>query len=474
MGQEISDSHFSEEDFVRFRNRLVAETALLEHWVREGLLDGGEPMAGCELEAWLVSDQGLPAPVNQAFLDEMDDPMVVPELSTFNVELNTRPHTLSSGLFDEMHRDLDELWRRCETVASHHDAHMMMIGILPTVQKSDLSLKNISGMQRYRALNEQVLRMRDGAPLQLDIRAADHLFTRHHDVMLEAATTSFQIHLKIGADRAVRAYNLSKMISAPMVALSANSPFLFGHELWEETRIPLFEQSVAVGASDYTKRVTFGVRYAQESIMECFQANRDRYPVLLPQVMDEPVEALAHLRLHNGTIWRWNRPLVGFSEDGRPHIRIEHRVVPSGPSPLDVTANAAFYFGLLHELMASEAEPEKRLPFNSCKDNFYRAAYQGLDARVSWFDGQEGSVGDLCEQRLLPQARVGLVRMGMEKEEIDRWLGIVSARVTGRQTGARWQRRWVEEHGRDFERLVQAYLSRQNSGAPVHAWDLGC
>ncbi|HIE56268.1 MAG TPA: hypothetical protein EYP90_14030 [Chromatiaceae bacterium] len=190
--------------------------------------------------------------------------------------------------------------------------------------------------------------------------------------------------------------------------------------------------------------------------------------------MDEPVEALAHLRLHNGTIWRWNRPLVGFSENGRPHIRIEHRVVPSGPSPLDVVANAAFYFGLLHELMESEEEAERRLPFNRCKDNFYRAAYQGLEARVSWFDGQRGVLGDLCEQRLLPQARSGLRRMGMEKEEIDHWLGIVSARVLSRQTGARWQRRWVEEHGRDFPRLVQAYMIRQNSAGPVHGWDLGC
>jgi hypothetical protein len=58
------------------------------------------------------------------------------------------------------------------------------------------------------------------------------------------------------------------------------------------------------------------VRYARESILECFEANRTRYPVLLPAVMDEPPESLAHLRLHNGTIWRWNRPLIGFDEQG--------------------------------------------------------------------------------------------------------------------------------------------------------------
>jgi len=473
VGQEIRDSHFSEADFRDFQERLVAETALLEAWLEAGLLDDGEPMAGCELEAWLVDDAGLPAPVNQPFLEALGDPMVVPELATFNVELNTEPHALEPGFLDFLHRELDARWRRCEATASGLEAHMVMIGILPTVQKSDLRLENISAMQRYRALNEQVLRMRGGAPLELDIRAAEHLRTLHHDVMLEAATTSFQIHLRIGAEQAGRAYNLSKMISAPMVAVSANSPFLFGHDLWEETRIPLFEQAVAVGASDYSRRVTFGIRYVRDSIAECFRANRDRYPVLLPQRMEEPPERLAHLRLHNGTIWRWNRPLVGFDDEGRPHIRIEHRVVPSGPSPQDVVANAAFYFGLLRELLEAEPDPETRLPFEACRENFYRAARHGLEARVRWFDGSEGTVAELCEQRLIPQARGGLYRMGLAREEADHWLGIVASRVGSRRTGARWQRAWVTRYGRDFPGLVQAYRERQEGGEPVHRWSIG-
>jgi len=472
VGQEIRDRHFTDEDFARFHGRVVAETALLEHWLASGVLDGVEPMAGCELEAWLVDAEGLPAPVNRPFLARLDDPLVVPELSTFNVELNTRPHSFGSGLFDRLHDDLRALWRRCREAAAAVDASMAMVGILPTVRQSDLCLANISPLQRYRALNDQVLRMRKGRPIRLDIRGEEHLVTEHHDVMLEAAATSFQIHLKIGAEQAGRAYNLSKMISAPMVAVSANAPFLFGRALWEETRIPLFEQAVAVGASDYTKRVSFGVRYVERSIGECFRANRDRYPVLLPQLMDEPVERLAHLRLHNGTIWRWNRPLVGFDDDGRPHIRIEHRVVPSGPTPQDVVANAAFYFGLLFGLMTTEPEPERRLPFMQCKENFYQAACLGLEARVRWFDGREGVLGDLCEQRLIPQARAGLLELGVARAEVDHWLGIVQARVAGRSTGARWQRRWVREHGRDFPALVRAYLDRQESGLPVHVWSL--
>ncbi|WP_456448627.1 glutamate-cysteine ligase family protein [Thiolapillus sp.] len=472
MGQEITHSSFYEDDFRRFRDRVVAETALLEQWMAEGLLDSAEPMAGSEIEAWLVNDRGLPAPQNSLFLERMNDPMVVPELSTFNVELNTKPVRFSGGMFNHMHEELAGLWQRCEDVASADGAHMLMIGILPTVQQSDLCLANISGMQRYQALNEQVLRMRDGQPLSLDINAQEHLVAEHDDVMLEAATTSFQIHLKIDPEQARRAYNLSKMISAPMVALSANSPFLFGHELWDETRIPLFEQSVAVGASDYSKRVTFGVRYAEHSIMECFEANRDRYPVLLPQLMDEPVESLAHLRLHNGTIWRWNRPLVGFSENGKPHVRIEHRVVPSGPSPLDVVANAAFYFGLLRELIDVEDQAETRLPFITAKENFYGAACRGLDAQVTWFDGQQGSIADLCLSRLLPQARTGLERMGISGQEAGRWLDIIEARISARQTGAHWQRQWVARYGKDFPALVRAYRERQASGKPVSQWKL--
>ncbi len=472
MGQEISNSSFSEADFTLFHNRLIAETALLQAWMEEGLLDGGKPMAGSELEAWLVTEAGLPAPDNDHFLKRLNHPMVVPELSQFNVELNNDPQPLGSGMFDYMFNDLDQLWRQCETVAAERATHMLMIGILPTVQQSDLVLANMSGMQRYQALNEQVLRMREGQPLRLDINAAEHLQALHNDVMLEAATTSFQIHFKVDAAQAVRAYNLSKIISAPLVAVSANSPFLFGHDLWDETRIPLFEQSVAVGASDYSKRVTFGVRYAEHSIMECFDANRDRYPVLLPQISEEPLEQLPHLRLHNGTIWRWNRPLVGFSADGRPHIRIEHRVVPSGPSTLDVVANAAFYFGLVHELMATEADVEGRLPFRFTRDNFYHCAYAGLDAEVTWFDGKHGNVADLCAQRLLPQARSGLLRMGVSKAEADRWLNIIQARVDTRRNGACWQRAWVKRHGADFSALVQTYAQWQNSAQPVHEWQV--
>ena len=470
MGQEITKSSFDKQDFAEFHRRVVDETKLLQQWMDDGLLETAEPMAGSEIEAWLVDDQGQPAAVNQAFLADMNDPMVVPELSAFNVELNTRPRHYGAGMFGRMHAELDSLWQRCEKTAHAHGAHMAMIGILPTIQQSALCLGNISSMQRYQALNEQVLHMRNGEPLRIDIRGRQNLAISHEDVMLEAATTSLQLHLKVSASEAAKAYNLSKIVSAPMVALSSNSPYLFGRDLWAETRIPLFEQSVAVGASDYSKRVTFGIRFAEHSVMECFDANRDRYPVLLPQLMDVPQEQLAHLRLHNGSIWRWNRPLIGFDDDGRPHCRIEHRVAPSGPSTQDVIANSAFYFGLITEYLAMDPVPERDIPFLRVKEDFYHCAHSGLDAKVRWLDGHSGKVSELILRILLPTAKRGLVRMGVSENEADYWLGIIRSRVASGQTGARWQRAWVATHGEDFSGLVQSYLVNQLSGKPVHQW----
>ncbi len=470
MGQEITQSSFDQQDFAEFHQRLVEETALLQQWTDDGMLESDEPMAGSELEAWLVDGLGHPAAINQAFLAQLDDPMVVPELSAFNVEINTQPRRYGASMLQDMHTELANLWQRCEQSAKVQAAHILMIGTLPTIRQSSLCMANVSSMQRYHALNEQVLHMRHGKPLHIDISGKSHLQISHDDVMLEAATTSLQLHLKVSARDGAKAYNLSKLISAPMVALAANSPYLFGHDLWDETRIPLFEQSVSVGASDYSKRVTFGIRFANHSVMECFDANRDRYPVLLPQLMDEPVERLAHLRLHNGSIWRWNRPLVGFDEHGHPHFRIEHRVAPSGPSVLDVIANCAFYFGLVTEYMARMQTAEMPLPFTRVKENFYQCARVGLDANISWLNGQSGDVVSLILQKLLPEAQQGLLRMGIELPEAEYWLGIIRDRVTRRQTGTCWQRAWVATHGQDFPGLVQAYLANQLSGKPVHEW----
>ena len=477
MGQEISSRHFSETDFATYRERLRVETDRLAAWFREGRFSTHDRVGGFELEAWLIDGNSQPASINKRFLARLGDPMVVPELARFNVELNTQPMQLTGRALSLMQRHLQDTWGNCERVAAELGAHMLMIGILPTLDEARLSAGNMSDLERYRALNEQVLRQRGGKPLALDIVGREHLKLTHRDVMLESAATSFQIHLKVAQTNAARYYNLAHILSAPMVAVSANSPYLFGRDLWDETRIPLFEQSVEVGgfegaAHGPMRRVSFGTGYLHESLMECFQENLEHYPPLLPERFPEDDATLPHVRLHNGTIWRWNRPLLGFDDDGTPHLRIEHRVVPGGPSIPDLIANAAFFFGLVQSLGSCKTAAESRLNFADARDNFYRAAHDGFEAQVRWLDGQRGKMQLLLAEHLLPQARRGLLELAIDPEDIGYYLGIIEGRVHKACNGAVWQRAHVAAHGASMARLVEAYRERQNSGLPVHEWPI--
>ena len=346
MGQEIDCSRFKKQDFQRFLNRLKQETELLGQWFTEHRFANDRTVAGFELEAWLVDKQHMPAPINAEFLEAMASPMVCPELASFNVEFNYTPQNLTGSALSRIRTEMTQLWQQGSTVAAQLGGQLAMIGILPTVDEQHLTMQHISSMNRYRALNEQVLRQRQGRPLELNIHGADHLRISHPDVMFESATTSFQIHLQVPVDMAVRAYNASVIASAATVAVSANSPFLCGKDLWAETRIPLFEQSVEVGgyepaAHGPMRRVTFWSGYLNHSVFECFTENLEHYPVLLPELIDEPPERFSNVRLHNGTLWRWNRPLIGVENDHYP-LRIVHRVVPAAPTVIDAVANAAF------------------------------------------------------------------------------------------------------------------------------------
>jgi len=472
MGQEITNSEFDEAAFAEFRRRLDQETRLLADWLAAGRLDSAQRCCGFEIEGWLIDREGRPAPHNQEFMLAVDDPLVVPELARFNFEINSEPLPLAAGSLDAMHEALLARWRRSQAAAEGLGIRPLLIGILPTVRSTDLSLDNMSPLQRYRAINEQVFRLRRGAPIEVDISGVERLRHRHEDVMLESATTSLQIHVEVDAGEAARAFNVCKMISAVTVGVAANSPFLFGRQLWQETRIPLFEQAVAVGGSDYSKRVTFGVRYADQSILESFEANRTRYPVILPDLMDTPPEQLAHLRLHNGTIWRWNRPLIGFDAAGRPHIRIEHRVTAAGPTPHDAIANTALFLGLFEALMRSPEALEDLLPFEVARDNFYAVARDGLAAEVRWLDGRLRTLGGLLAAGLLDTACEGLVAAGLTEGEARRWLDAVRGRVERQMTGADWQIAWATRQGRDFARLVDAYAEHQAGNTPVHEWSL--
>ena len=477
MGQDIASSHFSSQDFDRYAQHLSDETALLKSWFDRGMLSDQENVIGLELEAWLIDPEGRPAPVNEACLTALDDPTLFsPELSQFNIELNSTPQPLSGHVFSTMKSELDKTWNRCRRVAQRYDAELAMIGILPTLSDEMLTLDMMSQTARYRALNDQVLRLREGRPIELDISGVEHLVSSHNDVMLEAATTSLQIHLQISQEKSLRYYNALQLLSAPMVAISANSPLLFGKRLWQETRIPVFEQAVPVGgfngaAFGPVKRVSFGTGYARHSLMELFEENRQHFPILLPETLSSDRNELSHLRLHNGTIWRWNRPLIGFDNDGTPHLRIEHRVMAAGPTTIDTIANCALLTGLAR-VLAEENEPvEERLEFSQARDNFYLAAKKGLKAQVSWLDGQSGHMTDLL-QHLLPLARLGLEKIECSREDIDDYISVIEGRIAKGQTGAAWQQGYLDANGGDLGRMLAAYLEGQNSGNPVHEWKI--
>ncbi len=474
MGSEVTHRFFDAEDFSRFRERLDEETKLLKKAFTDGTFSKRGDVAGFELEAWLLDRQGDPLAENEQFLAALDSPLVVPELAKFNIELNGSPCALTGHVFTRLHDELQSTWRQCEDTAQQMNAQLLTIGTLPTAKVDAFVDDNMSTMLRYKSLNDRIMALRDGRQLQIEIEGDSPLLLTHHDVMLEAAATSFQIHLQCKPHRAVRDFNASLIASAPLVAVGANSPLLFGHTLWEESRIPLFEQSVDVGSRN-KPRVTFGTDYVHESLFEIFLENAKEHLILLPMVQETPPSRFHHVRFHNGTMWRWVRPLLGFDFDGQLHLRIEQRVPSAGPTLMDCVANAAFYYGLVRGLGLSEDAPEASLSFAHARDNFYNAARYGLNARVCWvLDNkvQELSVAKLIETQLLPLARRGLESLGIPNDEIVQFLDIIGGRVANGQNGAAWQRRWLSLNEGSLHDLVLAYHALQDQNKPVHTWKL--
>lgn len=480
MGQDIDSSCFNAKDFQVFEERLNEETHILGEWFTDGGFDDDGEVSGFELEVCLVDKNGEPALCNKEFLeltDKEDDLPVVPELAKFNLELNSDPTSLRGDVLKDMHRQLDNNWQRCCKHAESLGCSLLMIGMLPTLREDMLTLNSMSGIERYRALNEQILRLRQGRPLLLDINGREHLQATHGDVMLESAATSFQLHLQMEPEQAHHYYNAAHILSAPLVAITANSPYLFGHDLWDETRIPLFEQAVSVGHgagndSERLGRVTFGAGYIEDTLYESFLRNQEDYPILLPALSDEKPEKLAHLRMHNGTIWRWNRPLIGFDNDGRRSLRIEHRTIPAGPSVVDSIANAALFFGAVEAMQKEFLAPEKQLSFETARANFYNAAKYGLNASVTWLGGKKVKVIDLLESKILPMARKGLESLDVNRDDVEDYMQLIAGRLQKRQNGTVWQRSYVAKHGNDFCSLVGAYHERQQAGSPVHEWSI--
>lgn len=478
MGQDIRRTAESNADMNGFLQRLRKETTLLAQWFQDGSFapcSEGHTV-GLELEMWLVDQNFQPLPENQKLLDALSDPLLVPELSKFNAEYNAQPELVGPGSLERLAVQMREYWQRIQISMGELQGHMLTIGSLPTLCDAMLSVEAMSEFERYKALNEYVLNLRRGKPLRLSIEGEDKLKSVHDDIMLEAAATSFQVHIQAPYELMTATFNAAVLVSAASVAISANSPFLLGAALWEESRIPLFEQAVSLPGfalldGSRQQRVTFGHGYVQESLMELFLENAHSYPVLLPVTTNTPPDRLSHVALQNSTIWRWNRPVLGFDRDGHPSLRVEHRVMSAGPTIDDMIADLAFVLGVCHDLAPRLKEAHDFMPFTAARSNFYAAAKEGLNARVRWGEHGDLLLQTLILEELLPAARRGLKALRVSEEEINYYLDhVLKGRVVSRQTGAAWQKLWVKQHGRDLTGMTAAYFEKQAAGQAVHSW----
>ena len=472
-----------------FSKALLKDLQALEKMLENGLIESGVRRFGCEQEMFLVNRAWRPAPVAMEVLERLDGEGFTTELARFNLEMNVEPMILGGACLSTLQESIEELLDMAREAASEEGADVVLAGILPTLGKSDLTLDNISPMPRYYALNESLTRMR-GRAYRLQIQGRDELQIEHDSVMLEACNCSCQVHLQVDSTEFAPMYNAAQAMTGPVLAAAVNSPVLFGKRLWAETRIALFRQSIdtrstSVHLREFSTRVRFGDRWVKESVAELFQEDIAQFRVLLAQeTVEDPFEQLAAgdiprlqaLQLHNGTVYRWNRPCYGISE-GNPHLRIECRVLPSGPTVLDEVANAAFWIGLVLGTKHEYGDITERLSFDDAKYNFLTASRQGLDAGFRWVDGQSVTAPELILETLLPLARAGLEAY-VDRSEIDKYLGVIHDRVQSRGTGSDWMMRSLsemEDRGSRSERmtaLTAAIANRQSERKPCHEWEL--
>lgn len=469
----------------RFEVRLLQELRQLDGMIRQGEIEEDVYRVGVEQEMFLIGDGQRPAPKAMEVLAELDDPMFTTEIALFNLEANLPPMRLGSGLLRETERRLEAAMTLAADAAGRVGVDVCLTGILPTLRLSDMGLDNMTPLSRYRVLEEGLARLRNHRPYTVRLSGADDIRVTHDNVMLEACNASFQIHLQVGAAEFSRLYNLAQLLSAPILASAVNSPLLFGRRLWRETRIGLFEQSLDTRAAGphvrrRQPRGSFGSGWVSGGVIEILQDNITHHPVLLdagdPGEEGDP-PALSALTLHNGTVWRWNRPCYGIT-NGKPHLRIESRYLPSGPSIPDEVANMALWLGLMSALAAEGVEPSEAMPFEDAAENFRAASQFGSRAELTWLDGEPRRARDLLLDELIPKAREGLARKGVGREEADHYLDIIEERVKRGRSGATWMLEGLERlrtQASESERLsaiTGAARRLQGEGRPVHRWDL--
>lgn len=471
-----------------FMRRLLDDMRALEQILERGLIETDVRRIGAEQEMFLIDRSWRPANAALRLLERVDDPRFTTELGLFNLELNLDPQPIAGRCLRDMEERLDKSLDKLREVAGKLGVEVLLTGILPTIRQSDLGLDNMTPKPRYRALNRAMTEMR-GDAYEFHIRGLDQLLLKHDSVMLEACNASFQIHFQVGAEEFANLYNIAQVVTAPVLAAAANSPLLFGRQLWRETRIALFQQAVDTRSSmhflrERAARVTFGRQWVKRSVLELFQEDIARFRTLVTAEIDtDPLASLERgevpdlpaLRLFNSTVYRWNRACYGITGD-RPHLRIENRVLPAGPTVVDEVANAAFWFGLISAFSRQQEEVTHAFEFEKAKMNFTAAARLGLNAQFYWFDGKTIPAGRLICDRLIPMAEEGLKVLGLDEADIDRYLGVLDERVRSYRTGAQWivqsltDMRGRGTLGERLNALVAAMASRQKDKLPVSKW----
>jgi hypothetical protein len=494
MGLEIDRDRFEPADYARFDERLADCLLVLEQLLNQDGFGEGPATIGAELEVALIDDRAQPLPLNVEVLEETLDPRMTVEIDRFNLECNLRYGPLAGRPFSALRRELEEARTELDRAAALHAGRVVMTGILPTVSANDLGREAMTNTMRYRAL-ATALRNARHAPFHLDIDGADPLVHDCDGVTFEGAATSLQLHLRVAPKDFADLFNAIQLSTAPVLALAGNSPTFLGHRLWAESRVALFKQAVDE-RDDHARRgrrlprVGFGTKWLRKGALELFREAVDVFPTLLPILDDEDpvarkragkIPKLQEIRLHQGTVWSWNRPVYDPGDGG--HLRIELRSLPSGPTIVDMLANTAFAVGLAYGLMPQMKSLSEQIDFEDTHGNFYRAAQNGLEAELIWPDGAAGlaipngriRARELALQ-LVPVARQGLLAQGVEPADSDPLLDVIVARAKNGQTGAVWQRRFLECFGNEqpndeaLVRLVERYVERSNEGKPVHEW----
>ncbi|MFZ0061259.1 MAG: CBS domain-containing protein [Pyrinomonadaceae bacterium] len=488
MGDHNVEHQVDEAKAQAFMKALLEDLRALAFMLEAGCVEKGVTRIGAEQEMFLIDKNFRPAPISLEVLERANDPRLTTEIARFNLEANLTPRKLSGSCFNEMEQELEEMVTLARTSAAAYEADILLSGILPTLQKSDLTLDNLTPCSRYHVLNRGVIGLR-GGPLSIHIKGLDELHLTHDNIMMESCNTSFQVHFQTNALDFVNHYNVAQAITAPVLAIAVNSPLLFGHRLWHETRVALFQHSADERsrpqlARSHPTRVSFGDTWLENSVVELFHEQISRFrPIMISQPEENPflvmargeTPALSALRMHNGTVWRWNRACYGVA-DGVPHLRIENRALPSGPTIVDEVANAAFFTGLMVALPKEYGNIASKMAFDDAKSNFFRAARHGLDAQFNWIDGQAYGAATLILEHLLPLARLGLIDSDVAVEDVDKYLGIIEARARSRQTGSRWLLKSLAAMPSTMpkdvrqRKLTASLLASQKQGGAVDTW----